>query len=193
MGRDDSKEAVLRRTDGIWRPIYQALKDGISTANDLHDHVGWDYHDDTHLYKHMIRRTAVPAIKSLKLELAPEPERDEESLSMSGLILSLEEDVVRMWHISTVDVRAPTSRTRRAFTRQPPCLQQSLLDVRDAHDVHDVLTQFRRKPDLNKLILCWTVVDHCINRFDLIRPTGVWKRSVDIDWRDNLLERYRLQ
>jgi hypothetical protein len=192
MGRDDSKDAVLYRTDGIWRSVHQALKNGISTAVELHDHVGWDYRDDTHLYQHMIRRTALPAIKSLKLELAPEFEGEDESLSMSGLILSLEEDVVRMWHISTVDIQTPSTRTRRTFTKQPPCRQQSILDVRDTHDVHDVLTQFRRQPDLNKLILRWTVVDHHISRFDLVRPTGIWKGHVDVDWSDDLLKRYQL-
>lgn len=193
MGRDDAREAVLARTEHVWPDVYQALKDGINTATELHDFIGWDYRDDTHLYKHMIRRTAVLAIKSLKPDLNPESEEDEPNLQMSGILLSLKEDVVKVWHSATVEILSPATRTRRSFLNQPPSRQTSLSDVRDVHDVHDILTRLRREQDRNKLILRWTVVEHCISRFDLVRPTGTWKGRVDVDWSDDLLKRYQLQ
>ena len=190
MGRDDSKEAVLGRTEHVWPDIHQALKDGITTAIDLHDHVRWDYRDDRHLYQHMIRRTAVMAIKSLKPELNPEAEEDEPNLQMSGIILTLKEDVVKVWHVTPADIRAPTSRAKRSFINQPHSqhFQAGVFD-----EVRDVVSHFRHPEELNKLILRWTVAEHCISRFELIRPTGARKRHIVFEWSDDLLKRYGLQ
>lgn len=190
MDRDDSRDAVLSRTEHVWPDIHKALKDGITTAIDLHDFIGWDYHDDKHLYQHMIRRTAVLAIKSLRPELNPEAEDDEPSLQMSGIILTLKEDLVKVWHVTPADIRAPTTRAKRSFINQPHSrhFQAGLYD-----EVRDVVSHFRRPEELNKLILRWTVAEHCISRFDLIRPTGAKKRHIVFEWSDNLLERYQLR
>ncbi|HEY9373154.1 hypothetical protein [Streptomyces sp.] len=190
MGRDDSMDAVLARTDHVWPDVYQALKDGIKTAIDLHDFIGWDYRDDSHLYKHMIRRTAVLAIKAHKPDLNPEAEEDEPTLRMSGIILTLKEDLVKVWHVTPAEISAPTTRAKRSFINQPHSrhFQAGLYD-----EVRDVVSHFRRPEELNKLILRWTVVDHCISRFDLIRPTGAKKKHIVFEWSDDLLERYQLR
>lgn len=190
MGRDDSKDAVLKRTDHVWPDVYQALKSGIKTAVDLHDFVGWDHRDDSHLYKHMIRRKAVLEIRAHKPELNPEAEEDEPAVQMSGIILTLKEDVIKVWHVLPADIPAPTTKSKRTFVNQPHSrhFQAGLYD-----EVRDVVSHFRNPDELNKLILRWTVVEHCISRFDLIRPIGTKKKHIAFDWSDSLLERYQLK
>lgn len=184
MGRDDSKEAVLARTAHVWPAILDALKDGIKTATDLHDFIGWDYRDDKHLYQHMIRRKAVLAFKSLKPELDAEREQaDEADLPMSGLVLTLDKDVVRIWHIATAEIPKPTTPTKQDFVNQPSSHQTSLFDV------PRVDRRLRPKADLNHLILRWTVRDHTIERFELVRPAGTENGRVVVDWHTNLLPR----
>ncbi|MEU7831441.1 hypothetical protein [Nonomuraea sp. NPDC049129] len=180
VSRDDSEDAVLARTAHVWPDIREALMDGIKAAVDLHDFIGWDYRDDKHLYQHMIRRKAVEAFKVLKPEgeTGSEPV-DATDLPMSGLILTLEHDVVRIWHIATPEIPKPTTPTKCEFVSQPPSRQMSLFDVPDVG----------RKHELNHLILRWTVREHLIERFDLVRPAGMEKNHVVVDWHRNLLPR----
>ncbi|MGP3933390.1 hypothetical protein [Nonomuraea sp. KM88] len=187
MDRDDSRDAVLARTDHVWLEVYNALTNGIKTAIYLHEVAEWDFRDDKHLYQHMIRRKAIEAFKSL----APEgdtalDQSDATDLPMSGLILALEQDIVRIWHIATADIPKPTTPAKLEFVDQPASGQASLFDP------HEFLGRLRRrKPELNHLILRWTVKDHEIERYELIRPAGTWKGRVAIDWRKDLLSRFR--
>ena len=182
MSRDDSKDAVLARTAHVWPDIREALKGGIKAAVDLHDFIGWDYRDDKHLYQHMIRRKAVEAFQALKPELETGPDHsDETDLPMSGLILPLEHDVVRIWHIATAEIPKPTTPAKQDFVNQPSSHQTSLFDV------PRVVRRLRHKTDLNHLILRWTVQDHIIERFELVRPAGTEKGRVVVDWHTDLL------
>ena len=182
MSRDDSESAVLARTTHVWSDIYEALKDGIKTAVHLHDTVAWDYRDDKHLYQHMIRRKAVLAFKSLKPELDAGGEQvDEADLPMSGLVLTLDKDVVRIWHIATAEIPKPTTPAKQDFVNQPSSHQTSLFDV------PRVDRRLRPKAGLNHLILRWTVRDHTIERFELVRPAGTENGRVVVDWHHNLL------
>ena len=181
MGRDDSKRAVLGRTNDVWPRILEALKAGIGTAVRLHTTACWDPQDDKNLYQHMIRRKAVEAFKDLATEFDEDGEQSDAALPMSGLILHLECDVVRIWHITTSEIPRPGTKNKREFIAQPPSGQTVLFDVRD------IVVQLRRKDDRNHLILRWIVQDHTITRYELIRPAGVKKGKVVVDWQHNLL------
>ncbi|MEO3806604.1 hypothetical protein [Nonomuraea sp. B1E8] len=187
MGRDDSRDAVLARTEHVWPEVYNALTNGIKTAIYLHEVAEWEFRDDKHLYQHMIRRKAIEAFKSL----APEgdtasDQSDATDLPMSGLILALEQDIVRIWHIATADIPKPTTPAKLEFVDQPASGQASLFDPHEFSG-----RPRRRNSELNHLILRWTVKDHEIERYELIRPAGIWKGRVDIDWRKDLLPRFR--
>lgn len=182
MGRDDSKDAVLARTEGVWPEIYGAIKVGIDTAVHLHNTAHWDPQGDKHLYQHMIRRKAVEAFKDLNTEFDEDDEVSDRALPMSGLILHLERDIVRIWHITTSEIPRPGTRNKREFVAQPPSGQAALFDVRD-------LIHLRRKDERNRLILRWIVQDHTITRFELVRPAGVRKGRVEVDWDLDLLSR----
>lgn len=183
MARDDSKSAVLARTSDIWPQILQALRAGIDTAVHLHATEQWEPQEDKHLYQHMIRRKAVEACKDLATEFDEDGEQSDAALPMSGLILHLEHDVVRIWHITTSEIPKPGSKPKREFIAQPPSGQTVLFDVRD------LVVQLRRKDDRNHLVLRWIVEDHAITRFELVRPAGFKKSKVVVDWHHDLLPR----
>ncbi|MEV0382470.1 hypothetical protein [Nonomuraea sp. NPDC050643] len=179
MGRDDSKAAVLGRTEDVWPEIFGALRAGIDIAAHLHSTAGWDPQDDKHLYQHMIRRKAVEAFKGLSTEFDEDDDQSDAALSMSGLMLRLEHDVIRIWHITPLEIPKPGSKTKREFIAQPPSGQTALFDVRD-------LMHRLRRDDRNHLILRWTIQHHTITRFDLVRPSGVKKGKVVVDWQHDL-------
>jgi hypothetical protein len=181
MGRDDSKNAVLARTEGVWPEIYGAIKAGIDTAVHLHNTAQWDPLADKHLYQHMIRRKAVEAFKDLITEFDEDDEVSDRALPMSGLILRLELDIVRIWHITTSEIPRPGTKNKREFVAQPPSGQGTLFDVRE------LVTHLRRRDERNHLILRWIVQDHTITRFELVRPAGVRKGRVEVDWDWDLL------
>ncbi|MEV1168747.1 hypothetical protein [Nonomuraea sp. NPDC049784] len=192
MGRDDSKEAVLARTENVWPKVRNALIEGIKTAIDLHERAGWEYQDDKHLYQHMIRRKAVQVFKSLKLEAEEDSDASDTSvLAMSGLILYLPDDepddVVRIWHIATSHIPKPGTPTRRAFVKQQHSEQDTLMDQL-FDPVRTKIAHWRHRDEPNHLIVHWTVNEHAIERLDLVRPTGIGRTSVAVDWRVNLLE-----
>jgi hypothetical protein len=181
MGRDDSMDTVLARTNDVWPQIHQALKAGIDTAVHLHATAHWNPQDDKHLYQHMIRRKAVEAFKDLTTEFDEDEEQGDAALPMSGLILHLECDVVRIWHIASSEIPRPGTKNKREFVAQPPSRQTVLFDVRD------LVVQLERKDDRNHLILRWIVEEHAITRFELVRPAGVEKGKVIVDWNHDLL------
>ncbi|MEV0994699.1 hypothetical protein [Nonomuraea sp. NPDC050202] len=183
MDRDDSKEAVFERTKHVWPNVHNALLAGIETAIYLHDCAGWHHEDDKHLYQHMIRRKAIEVYHDLKP--APGPgfgESDTTILPMSGLILHLPDDVVRIWHIATVNIPTPSTPAKREFIDQPRSDQFPLWE-----EVSDEQQQSAQ----NRLVLCWTVSDHKIERFQLVRPAGTKRtgKHVAVDWDIDLLER----
>jgi hypothetical protein len=117
-------------------------------------------------------------------QLGPALEDDDNlGLAMSGLILDLPEDTIRVWHTTESDIPAPRSETGREFVTQS--FQRPALFVVGGLPYDDPTPKRR-----NGLIIQWTAQGKQILRFDLVRPCGYYGGKVEIDWRRPLLTSY---
>jgi hypothetical protein len=183
--RDDSPEATSTRLETACLEIFRALEKGMQTADHVHDERGWKPGGDIHFYRHMTRRDAVEELKQLNPELEDE---DDLGLPMSGLILHLPDDIIRVWHTTDSKIPKPTTEARRRFVSQIseraiPIIGDDELDLG-----LDEMTQ--PEPPKNHVLIQWTAEGSAIIRFDLVRPIGVRGGQVAIDWRLPLLGRY---
>ncbi|SDQ78242.1 hypothetical protein SAMN04489764_2098 [Thermostaphylospora chromogena] len=134
----------------------------------------------------MIRRRAIESLNSLQPDDEPQHhDGDDEWLPMSGLILEEPEDVIRVWHINRADIPRPSTPKKRDFIHQP-AVSSRQGELFDATEFLPAAHRDRK----NHLILHWTVREHSITRFDLVRPIGTSENQVNIDWRVSLLPQY---
>jgi hypothetical protein len=174
-------EPTLSRVESVCQAAYRALTLGLQLADNLHKQAGWSPAADIHLHRQMTRREAMEDLK----QLGPELEDDDNlGLAMSGLILNLPSDTIRIWHTTESEIPAPRSEIGRAFVTQS--YQRPALFVVDGLP-YDTSAPERR----NGLILQWTAQGRQILRFDLVRPVGYKGGKVELDWRKSLLSDYR--
>ncbi|TDD54609.1 hypothetical protein E1286_05315 [Nonomuraea terrae] len=185
MIRDDSSDATSARLETACLEVFRALEKGLQTADYVHDDRGWKPAGDIHFYRHMTRREAVEELKQLNPELEDE---DDLGLPMSGLILHLPEDIIRVWHTTDFKIPRPTTEARRRFISQVSERKIPLIGDDELDLGLDEMEQ--RKPQKNHVIIQWTAEGPTILRFDLVRPIGVENGHVAIDWRVPLLGRY---
>ncbi len=185
MVRDDSPEATSARLETPCQEVYRALQRGMQTADHLHDVAAWKREADLHLHRHMTRRDAMEDLKQLN----PEMEDDDDlGLPMSGLILHLPEDVIRIWHTADSKIPKPTTEAKLRFVNQ---LSERAIPLIGPGELDLGLPELLPKPHAtNNVILQWTAEGSVITRFDLVRPVGVQGGQVAIDWRLSLLGRY---
>jgi hypothetical protein len=182
MSRDDSPEAAFSRVDFACHLTLQAIKRGLQTADHLHAIAGWSSAADVHLHREMTRRDAMEDLKQLRPELE---DGDNLGLAMSGLILHLPEDTIRVWYTSESFIPTPDSQPKRRFVSQKPERARQLFDVTLPLD-----WQKDARSEPNHLIIQWTAQGQELLRFDLVRPCGYTGARVDVDWRRPLLTRY---
>lgn len=177
---DTSREATALRVEHVCLATYQALLRGLVTADHLHETAGWNPEADIHLHRQMTRREAMEELK----QLGPALEDDDNlGLAMSGLILELPEDIIRVWH--TVEDFIPTPRSRAGLQFVTQRVERPSLFVLGG-------LQYDAPPDKkrNSLIIQWTAQGQQILRFDLVRPCGYEGGKVAVDWRVPLLTTY---
>lgn len=182
---DNSPEATSARLETACLEVYRALEKGIQTADHVHDDRGWKIGADIHFYRHMTRREAVEELKQLNPELEDE---DDLGLSMSGLILHLPEDIIRVWHTTDIKIPRPTTEAKLKFVSQIP--ERAIPLVSDGELNLGLDEMAKRKPLKNHVVIQWTAEGSTVLRFDLVRPVGVHGGQVEIDWRVPLLGRY---
>ena len=177
---DTSPEATFRRVEPVCQAAYLALVRGLKMADDLHKRAGWKSMADIHLHRQMTRREAMEDLKQLGPALDDD---DNLGLAMSGLILDMPEDTIRIWHTTESFIPTPRSETGREFVAQS-FKRPALFIVGGL--AYDVSMPKRR----NSLIVQWTAQGLQILRFDLVRPCGYRGGQVEIDWRKPLLSSY---
>jgi hypothetical protein len=140
---------------------------------------------DIHLFRHMTRRDAMEDLKSLSVGDVMLDDDDNLGLAMSGLIVDLPDDTIRIWHTTEGDVPAPRSEAGREFVTQSSVAP----DLFEAGELsYDAGATTARS---NSLIIQWTAQGQEILRYDLIRPVGHKNGKVVIDWREPLLKKYQ--
>lgn len=182
--RDNSSEAVSARLETACLEVFRALEMGIQTADHVHDDRGWKPSGDIHFYRHMTRREAVEELKQLNPELEDE---DDLGLPMSGLILHLPDDIIRVWHTMDIKIPKPSTEARRRFVSQ---ISETKIPLIGDDELALGLDEIERRKQKNHAIIQWTAEGSTILRFDLVRPVGVENGQVAIDWRVPLLGRY---
>ncbi|MDF5758633.1 hypothetical protein [Spongiactinospora sp. TRM90649] len=185
MLRDDSPEATVARLETACQEVFRALEKGGQTADHIHDIASWKPGADLHFYRHMTRRDAMEELKQLNPELEDD---DDLGLAMSGLILHLPQDIIRVWHTADIKIPKPTTEAKLKFVSQIPERVIPLIGDDELNlGLDEIVTTPPRK---NHVILQWTAEGSTIMRFDLVRPTGVKGGQVAVDWREHLLGRY---
>jgi hypothetical protein len=180
MTPQTSCEATLDRVEPVCRAVYLALVRGLALADSIHKMTGWNPLADIHLHRQITRREAMEDLK----QLGPSLEDDDNlGLAMSGLILDLPQDTIRVWHTTDSKIPAPRSEIGRAFVTQN--YHRPALFVVGGLP-YDASTPQRR----NGLIIQWTAQGKQILRFDLVRPFGHRGSEVEVDWRESLLTAY---
>lgn len=184
MTLDNSREATFVRVGHVCQTAYVALRRGLANADRLHQITGWNPAADIHLHRHMTRRDAMEDLKQVSTGDVLLDDDDNLGLAMSGLIVELPEDMIRIWHTTESDVPAPRSEAGREFITQST--------VAPALFVADELPyDAKSKMRFNSLIIQWTAQGQEILRYDLIRPVGYKNGKVEIDWRYPLLAQYK--
>ena len=185
MSTYNSPEATLLRVAPMCQASYGALKRGLATADKLHRIAGWSPVPDIHLIRHMTRRDAMEDLKAFSVGDVLPDDDENLGLAMSGLIVQLPEDTIRIWHTTESDVPAPRSEIGREFVTQssvaPDLFEAGVLS-------YDAGATAARP---NSLIIQWTAQGQEILRYDLIRPVGHKNGKVVIDWREPLLQKYQ--
>lgn len=184
MIRDDSSEATFARLETACQEIYRALERGTRMADHLHSLAHWNFTADPHLHHHMARREAMEELKQLNPELDDD---DDLGLAMSGLTLNLPHDIIRVWHTTDIKIPRPRTAAKVEFVSQVSRWWPSLFDDELTLGFEEVTAQ--RIPK-NHTIIQWTAQGSTIVRFDLLRPIGVSRGQVDVEWRVPLLGRY---
>jgi hypothetical protein len=182
MSRDDSPQGAFARVDTACRLTLQAIKRGLMTADHLHTVAGWSKAADPHLHREMTRRDAMEDLKQLHPELEDD---DNLGLALSGLILNLPQDTIRVWYTSESFIPTPTTEPKRRFVSQLPERAPRLFEGSLPFDLEE-----DRRPEPNHLVIQWTAQGQELLRFDLVRTCGYRGARVEIDWRLPLLARY---
>ncbi len=184
MTAENSREATLLRVGHVCQAAYVALRRGLATADKLHEIAGWNPVADIHLHRHMTRRDAMEDLKQVSVGDVLLDDDDNLGLAMSGLIVELPEDTIRIWHTTERDVPAPRSEVGRDFVTQSTVAPA--LFVTDGLPYDD-----KAKVRSNSLIIQWTAQGQEVLRYDLIRPIGHKNGIVIMDWRYPLLKQYK--
>lgn len=184
MTTENSREAALLRVGHVCQIAYAALRRGLATADKLHEIAGWNPDADIHLHRHLTRRDAMEDLKQVSVGDVLLDDDDNLGLAMSGLIVDLPEDTIRIWHTMESHIPAPRSEAGREFVTQST-VAPALFATDDLP--YDEKTKVRS----NSLIIQWTAQGQEILRYDLIRPIGHKNGKVVMDWRLPLLKQYK--
>jgi hypothetical protein len=177
---DTCREATVRRVESACQAVYLALVRGLDLADTIHKMTGWSSTADIHLHRQITRREAMEDLKQLGPSLDDD---DNLGLAMSGLILDLPHDTVRVWHTTESEIPAPRSETGRSFVTQS--YKRPALFVVGGLPYDEPAPKRR-----NGLIVQWTAQGKQMLRFDLVRPRGHRNSKVEVDWRAPLLATY---
>jgi hypothetical protein len=184
MTTENSREATLLRVGPTCQAAYVALVRGLATADRLHAIAGWNPTADIHLHRHMTRRDAMEDLKQVSVGDVLLDDDDNLGLFMSGLIIELPDDTIRIWHTTESDIPVPRSETGRQFVTQSS-VAPALFTADEL--VYDTKTKVRS----NSLIIQWTAQGQEILRYNLIRPIGHRNGVVVVDWHHPLLKEYK--
>ncbi|WP_131721980.1 hypothetical protein [Mycolicibacterium obuense] len=169
-------ESTLARLGPTLELCHRALTIGLATAIALHAERRWDLRADPQMFTHTVRREALEVIKAQNPDARAE---DNLGAAMSGLHLTVgDTDVLRVWSGSHGQVRVPTSEHGREFLQQVPS-NALLLPGFEAPDVKACRT-----------ILLWEHQGDALSQLTLVRPLGLDKGVVAIDWQDSVLQRF---
>lgn len=186
MTTETSPEATLLRVGDVCQAAYLALQRGLVTADKLHKIAGWNPASDIHLHRHMTRREAMEDLKQVVPVGADAVLADDDNLglAMSGLIVELPEDTIRIWHTADCDIPAPRSVAGREFVTQSSG-EPGLFEPDEL--AYDGGPEMR----LNNLIVQWSAQGREMWRYDLVRPIGYKNGKIILDWRYPLLTKYQ--
>jgi hypothetical protein len=184
MTTDYSRQATLLRVGAACQAAYVALGRGLATADRLHAIAGWNPDADIHLHRHMTRRDAMEDLKQVVTGDVLLDDDDNLGLAMSGLIIELPEDTIRIWHTTESEIPAPRSEAGRQFVTQ-----SSIAPALFTPD--ELVYDGKAKVRSNSLIIQWTAQGREILRYNLIRPIGHRNGVVVVDWHHSLLKEYK--
>ncbi|MEI4279467.1 hypothetical protein [Klenkia terrae] len=176
---DGSREATTARLRPLLRAVREALEAGVAVSRRIHREHGWQTAADPHLDRQLVRRHAVEQLRPWSASIGEQLTFDvgdgggeNLGLPMSGLIITTDHDVVRVWYSEDGELPPADTAALRAFYAQTPTTQLALDGTPAAG---------------NHLALLWADRDGVLSRLELVRPWGLAGRHPEADWRVDLL------
>ncbi|MEI4274095.1 hypothetical protein TEK04_20415 [Klenkia sp. LSe6-5] len=178
---DGSREATLARLRPLLRAVHEALVAGVAVSRQIHRQHGWRPAADPHLDRQLVRRHAMEQLRPWAASVGEQLTFDvgdtggeNLGLPMSGLIITTDTDVVRVWHSEDGELPPGDTSALRAFYAQTPTTQLALDGA---------------PPVGNHLALLWADREGALTRLELVRPWARGGRHPEADWRVDLLRR----
>ena len=178
---ESSPEAVLTRLRPLLRAVHEALSAGVAVSHAIHRQHGWQPAADPHLDRQLVRRHAMEQLRPWSASIGEQLTFDvgdqggeNLGLPMSGLIVSTDVDVLRVWHSADGELPPGDARALQSFYDQSP-VQQTQLVLEGAPAAG------------NHLALLWADRAGVLSRLELVRPWWRGGRHPEADWRVDLL------
>lgn len=191
-----SRDAVVRRLSHLFAPVAEALRAGIRVSTAIHETYRWKPSVDEHLVPHLVRREALEHLRRFH----PQTREDKNlGLPMSGLVLPMPDDVMRIWRSQDGEIPPAASEQKREFLRQVP--GQLALDVipgvrpEAGTDLYEILDEAEdgdagesRREVCNTVVL-WDTDGERLTRLDLVLTERDEKNQDKINevWRFDVL------
>ncbi len=176
---DGTREATLGRLRPLLRAVHEALVAGVAVSHAVHRQHGWLPAADPHLDRQLVRRHAMEQLRPWSASIGEQLTFDlgdgtgeNLGLPMSGLIITTDTDVVRVWHSEDGELPPADTAALRTFYAQSPTNQLALDGT---------------PPAGNHLALLWADRGGALSRLELVRPWLRGGRHPEADWRVDLL------
>ncbi|SDF84444.1 hypothetical protein [Klenkia brasiliensis] len=174
-----SREATTARLRPLLRAVQEALVAGVVVSGQIHRQHGWQRAADPHLDRQLVRRHAMEQLLPWSASVGEQLTFDvgdgageNLGLPMSGLIITTEADVVRVWYSEDGELPPADTAALRAFYAQAPTTQLALDGT---------------PPVGNHVALLWADRGGALSRLELVRPWWRGGRHPEADWRADLL------
>ena len=130
---EGTREATVGRLRPLLRAVQEALVAGVAVSHAIHRQHSWQPAADPHLDRQLVRRHAMEQLRPWAASVGEQLTFDvgdsgseNFGLPMSGLIITTETDVARVWHSDDGELPPADTSALRTFYAQTPTTQLAL-------------------------------------------------------------------